>query len=234
MSAPRKDRLEAHLAALQSPSSNEAVKRRAARWQHYAAVTGSAMALATNVAMPGLGAAITDSTATPEPVLRSVELAMAGRSSRLLANSAALNAVLTAQAAPTISTGGVVTLFSSGNVIQPGAWVSIYGTNLASGTAVWAGDFPTTLGGTSVTINGRPAYLSFVSPAQINLQAPDDMATGAVPVVVTTGAGAATSLVTLSPYAPAFELLPMFTIRNHRKKRRSRIGAGQTRQAVAF
>ena len=27
---------------------------------------------------------------------------------------------------------------------------------------------------------------------------------------------------------------PMFTIRNHRKKRRSRIGAGQTRQAVAF
>ena len=30
------------------------------------------------------------------------------------------------------------------------------------------------------------------------------------------------------------EAEPMFTIRNHRKKRRSRIGAGQTRQAVAF
>ena len=92
-------------------------------------------------------------------------------------------------------------------MIQPGGWVSIYGTNLAAGTAVWSGDFPTSLGGTSVTINGKPAYLSFVSPGQINLQAPDDTATGVVPVVVTTSAGTATSSVTLFPYSPAFELL---------------------------
>jgi uncharacterized protein (TIGR03437 family) len=85
--------------------------------------------------------------------------------------------------------------------------VSIYGANLASGTATWTGNFPTSLGGTSVTIDGRAAYLSFVGPGQINLQVPNDTATGAVPVVVTTAAGSATSTVTLAPFGPAFFLL---------------------------
>src|SRR5580658_7474537 len=78
---------------------------------------------------------------------------------------------------------------------------------MASGTAAWNGNFTTSLGGVSVTINGKPAYLSFVSPGQINLQAPDDTATGVVPVVVTTSAGAATSNVALNSYSPAFDLL---------------------------
>jgi uncharacterized protein (TIGR03437 family) len=47
----------------------------------------------------------------------------------------------------------------------------------------------------------------FVSPAQINLQAPDDSTIGTVTVVVTTAAGSATSTVMLSPFAPSFNLL---------------------------
>jgi uncharacterized protein (TIGR03437 family) len=58
-----------------------------------------------------------------------------------------------------------------------------------------------------VTINGKPAYLWLVSPTQINLQAPDDTATGTVAVVVTTAAGTATSTVTLAPSGPSFSLL---------------------------
>ena len=69
------------------------------------------------------------------------------------------------------------------------------------------GDFPTSLGGTSVTINGKAAYLSLVSPTEINLEAPDDTATGSVPVVVTTTSGSATSTVTLGRFAPSFALL---------------------------
>ena len=103
---------------------------------------------------------------------------------------------------------GIVPIYSSSTTIQPGEWVSIYGSNLASSTVTWNGDFPTSLGGTSVTINGKPAYLWFVSPGQINLQAPDDSATGAVQVVVvTTGSGNAVSTVTLGPVAPSFSLL---------------------------
>jgi len=85
--------------------------------------------------------------------------------------------------------------------------VSIYGTNLASATATWTGNFPASLRNTSVTINGRSAYLWLVSPTQINLQAPDDTATGTVAVVVTTGSGNATSTVTRVQFAPSFSLL---------------------------
>jgi uncharacterized protein (TIGR03437 family) len=85
--------------------------------------------------------------------------------------------------------------------------VSIYGADLAKSTVVWNGDFPTSLGGTSVTVDGIPAYLSLVSPGQINIQAPTDTATGLVPVVVTTESGSSTATVTLAPFGPSFFLL---------------------------
>jgi uncharacterized protein (TIGR03437 family) len=56
-------------------------------------------------------------------------------------------------------------------------------------------------------IDGRAAYLSYVSSTQIDLQVPDDSTTGAVPVVVTTASGSATSTVTLAPFGPSFFLL---------------------------
>jgi uncharacterized protein (TIGR03437 family) len=112
-----------------------------------------------------------------------------------------------ANPAPSITTGGVVPIYSSSNTIQPGSWVSIYGNNLATGTSTWNGNFPLSLGGASVTINGKSAYLWFVSPTQINLQAPDDTATGAVNVVVTTQTGTATSTVTLAQFGPSFSVL---------------------------
>lgn len=110
-------------------------------------------------------------------------------------------------AAPSIAPGGVVPVDSTVNVIQPGEWVSIYGQNLANSIVTWNGNFPTSLGGTSVTINGKPAFLWYVSPAQINLQAPDDSTSGLVPVVVTTANGTAMATVALAPVAPSFLLL---------------------------
>jgi len=111
------------------------------------------------------------------------------------------------QAAPSIASGGIVPVDSTVGTVQSGEWVSIYGTMLASSTATWSGNFPTSLGGTSVTLDGKDAYLSFVSSGQINLQVPDDMATGSVPVVVTTDSGSVTSSVTLAKFGPAFFLL---------------------------
>jgi len=115
--------------------------------------------------------------------------------------------VLTPGTVPAITTGGVVPVYSSVPIIQPGSWVSIYGIDLASGTTLWNGNFPTSLGGTSVNIDNKPAYLWFVSPTQINLQVPDDNTTGTVSVAVTTAFGTKTSTVTLAPYGPSFSLL---------------------------
>ncbi len=107
----------------------------------------------------------------------------------------------------TNGTNGIVPVYSGVNTIQSGEWVSIYGTNLASSVVTWGGDFPTQLGGTSVTVNGKPAYLWYVSPTQINLQVPTDSATGTVNVVVTTANGSVTSSATLAQVAPSFSLL---------------------------
>jgi len=107
---------------------------------------------------------------------------------------------------PSIAPGGIVPADSTAVAIQAGEWVSIWGANLAGSTVHWNGDFPTSLGGTSVTIDGKNAYLSYVSPGQLNLQAPDDTHTGTVTVVVTTGGGSATAEVALAEVAPSFFL----------------------------
>jgi uncharacterized protein (TIGR03437 family) len=111
--------------------------------------------------------------------------------------------------APSITSGGVVSVDSTVTTIQPGEFVSIYGTNLGpSPPANWTGIFVTSLGGTSVTVDGNPAFLTYAGPTQINLQAPNDSNTTnrSVNVAVTTGGGTTTSTVTLAQYAPSFLL----------------------------
>jgi len=108
---------------------------------------------------------------------------------------------------PSLTPRGVAPVFSSTNAITPGEWISIYGTSLASSISTWSGNFPTTLAGVSVTINGRSAFLSYVSATQIDVQAPDDPARGVVQVAVETPAGVSTTSVSLESYAPSFSLL---------------------------
>jgi uncharacterized protein (TIGR03437 family) len=100
---------------------------------------------------------------------------------------------------------------------QPGivanSWVTITGTNLASTTGDWSnaivnGALPTSLDGVSVTIGGKPAYVYYISPGQLNVLAPDVPA-GAVTVTVTTPGGTGASFATsASLYGPAFFLWP--------------------------
>jgi uncharacterized protein (TIGR03437 family) len=80
--------------------------------------------------------------------------------------------------APVISQGGVVNGANFGALIVPNSWATIVGTNLATTTATWnnaivGGVLPTSLGGVTVDISGKPAYISYVSPTQINLLVPD-------------------------------------------------------------
>jgi uncharacterized protein (TIGR03437 family) len=95
--------------------------------------------------------------------------------------------------------------------IEAGSWVSIKGSNLSNTTRTWAGsDFvngnlPVSLDGVSVTIDGKPAFVEYVSPTQINVQAPSDSAVGSVNVVVTNnGAVSGPGTAQLQTAAPAF------------------------------
>ena len=100
--------------------------------------------------------------------------------------------------------------------IETGSWVTITGQDLASSTRTWqASDFaglgnglPMSLDGVGVTIDGKAAAIYYISPTQLNVQAPQDTALGSVPVVVTNSSGKSASVnVTLQQYAPGFFLL---------------------------
>lgn len=100
--------------------------------------------------------------------------------------------------APVINSDGVLSLSAFGGfrAAARGSWLEIYGSHLAQGTREWtAADFedgkaPTSLSGTSVTIGGRPAFVSYVSPGQVNVQVPDALPAGTHDLVVHTPLGA--------------------------------------------
>ncbi len=106
--------------------------------------------------------------------------------------------VLTPNAA---TTGGAAPSIKSNGIVSASSWIEIYGSNLASDSRGWAGsDFnganaPTSLDGTSVTIGGKPAYVDYISPTQVNVQVPSGVGTGQQPVLITSAGG------TSAPYS---------------------------------
>ena len=100
--------------------------------------------------------------------------------------------------------------------IAANTYMTIKGTNLAATKRSWgSADFgttgtalPTSLDGVSVTLNGEPAYIIYISPVQINLLTPTDLpAVGRITVQVTNGT-LTSSTIDVSPQAvaPAFFL----------------------------
>lgn len=124
---------------------------------------------------------------------------------------------------PTINPGGVVNGASFGPPIAAGTWVSIMGNGLATNTRTWnASDFsngnaPTQLDGTSVTIDGKAAYVGYISPTQINVQAPDDNASGMIQVqVMNNGQGSQPAMAQTQMVSPALFLWKgVFAVAQH-------------------
>jgi uncharacterized protein (TIGR03437 family) len=114
-------------------------------------------------------------------------------------------------AAPTVTLvanaeGGVAT-------IAPNSWVEIKGSSLgpAGDTRIWGNsDFvnnqlPTSLDGVSVTVNGQPAYVYYVSPTQLNILTPPNAISGSVPVQVSSnGVVSAKFMVQAQAASPSF------------------------------
>lgn len=118
---------------------------------------------------------------------------------------------------PQIFDGGVINgaSFIKGQVVAPGSVVSIFGTSLAASLS--PGDtipLSNTIAGTSVTFNGVPAGLYFVSDGQVNAQLPWDVlppgvASGTVNAVVTTASGSSAPMaVQVAAVAPGVFSIP--------------------------
>ncbi len=112
---------------------------------------------------------------------------------------------------PTIS--GVVNGANFQPGIVPGSLATIQGANLAAVVDTWAnsivnGELPATLDGVSVNIGTKAAYLSYISPTQINFVVPD-VAAGSAQVTVTTSGGTSTPFAASAvTYGPAFFTWP--------------------------
>ena len=118
---------------------------------------------------------------------------------------------------PAITSGGIVNAASFQSGITPGAWLTIFGQNLATASHALTsaelvnGNLPVTLSGVSVKINNQAAFLTYVSPTQLNIQAPADTSLGSVPVTITNAAG--TPDVTIATLAA--EMPGLFKIGNY-------------------
>lgn len=120
------------------------------------------------------------------------------------ANAPAITSIRTAGGFPDITQNG---------------WIEIKGTNLAPPSVgdsgmTWdnapeflSGRMPTQLGGVSVAVNGKLAFVFFVSPTQVNVLTPLDGANGPVQVVVSSnGTPSLPVTVSMQFAAPSFPL----------------------------
>ena len=91
---------------------------------------------------------------------------------------------------PSIDHAQSVTSCGAFTSAAPGAWIEIYGSNLATNARQWASsDFngvnaPTSLDGTQVAIAGQNAVLSYIGPGQVNAQVPPGTGTGPQQITV--------------------------------------------------
>ena len=130
---------------------------------------------------------------------------------RMLVCAAAAAAALWAQNTPTITQVGNAA--GGASFIAPNTWVAIFGTRLAKAgdTRIWqASDFvnnqmPASLDGVTVSVNGKAAFVYYISPTQVNVLTPPDALQGTVTVQLTNnGAASAAFSVPAQPIGPAF------------------------------
>ena len=95
---------------------------------------------------------------------------------------------------PVISDSGVTNAASYVPQISPGALASVFGMNFAQSALSASVPFPTALGSVSVTVNGRAAPITYVSPQQVNFQVPWETSTGTATVAVSVNGGAGKSV----------------------------------------
>jgi uncharacterized protein (TIGR03437 family) len=106
--------------------------------------------------------------------------------------------------ATAVAVNGVTSAASFQNAYSPGMIISLFGQNLAASVPpLPSAPLPTNLGGTVVTINGSASPLYYVSPTQINVQVPWQIAVGSTPVIqVSAGGRTTTTQIQIAAHAP--------------------------------
>jgi trimeric autotransporter adhesin len=130
------------------------------------------------VALNPLGAGQWSATWVPSNASASATMTLQGVSENGLFGSGMLSGPVAASTAtPLIDSGGIANAASGVPVIAPGAFISIYGANMAGGLTVASSTpFPISLGKTESVLGGQSLPLYFTSTKQINAIVPYDIA----------------------------------------------------------
>ena len=94
---------------------------------------------------------------------------------------------------PSIEAAILLAGFGGGTTITSGGFVEIYGANFSDETRSWSADdfvdgvAPISLADVKVFMDGKPAFVYFVSPNQVDCIAPDGLAAGEIDVAVMKG-----------------------------------------------
>ena len=160
--------------------------------------------------------------ATPSPTLGYMSLqdlyARASRDIFAMANQVtALPASTCSKTAPPPAIALVANAEGESPTIAPNTWIEIKGSNLAApgDTRIWQeSDFvgntmPTKLDAVSARVNGKPAFVYYISPLQVNILTPPDALSGPAQVEVTLN-----GVTSVAFNAPTQSLSPSFFVFN--------------------
>ena len=122
---------------------------------------------------------------------------------------------------PVVQTAVSAGAFGASRSIASGGWMEIFGQNLSATTRSWEGpDFdgpraPVALDGVRVAVDGRNAFVAYISPTQLNVQVPDGINTGTVQVIVTNSFGVSLAVnVTSAARTPGLLAPDVFRLNN--------------------
>jgi len=160
-----------------------------------------------------------------------LELDVAGYTLQPFVPSGSYNCTNTAQ--PFITAVNSAGAYGAYPYFASGSWLEIYGSGLADpndprltaavNPGQWtSADFngvnaPSALDGVSASIDGEAAYVWYISPGQLNVQAPEDSVTGNVAITVTNCQGQSPAYpLTRRPLAPGILAPANFTANGNR------------------
>ena len=108
----------------------------------------------------------------------------------------------------TPSTGPLISMVANAegeSIMTAGnTWVEIKGSNLSQTTRIWmvsdfvSGQMPTQLDGVSVTVDGVSAYVYYISPTQVNVLLPPNVATPEAQIVLSNNGTSTSTFATLT------------------------------------
>jgi len=121
-------------------------------------------------------------------------------------------AILAGSGTSTLQITKVANAEGESPTIAPNTWTEIKGSNLAPAgdSRIWqTSDFinnqmPTALDGVSVTVNGKNAFVWYISPGQVNILTPPDSMQGTVNITLNNGSASTSSTAKAAALSPSF------------------------------